>query len=144
MYLGCCLCGAIKVELSGSIEDIIHCHCSLCRKNSGTAYATNGFINACEFKVLDPQKKLGTYEFKPGKNRYFCTVCASPIFSSNADNPSKLRIRLGIIDSQINETPLSHNFVSSKANWDNLDADLPRYDAFEPSRYSTATPKPNT
>lgn len=136
MYHGSCLCGAIKIELSGSIEDIIHCHCSLCRKNSGTAYATNGFINTSELNITDPQNKLGTYEFKPGKNRHFCTVCASPIFSSNADNPSKLRIRLGIIDSDITERPLSHNFVSSKANWDNLDADIPRYNGFEPARHS--------
>lgn len=134
MYKGSCLCGAINVELSGSISDIIHCHCSLCRKNSGTAYATNGFINTSEFKVIDPQKKLGFFEFKPGKKRHFCTVCASPIFSSNADNPSKLRVRLGLLDSDIEERPISHNFVSSKANWDDLDAALPHYETYEPSR----------
>jgi len=137
MYYGSCLCGAIKVELLGSIEDIIHCHCSLCRKNSGTAYATNGFVNASEFRVIDPHKKLATYEFKPGKNRHFCSVCASPVYSSNSEKPDKLRIRLGILDSDITEKPLSHNFVTSKANWDDLDAKLPRYDTFEPSRHKT-------
>ena len=134
MYTGACLCGAIKVELKGSIESIIHCHCSLCRKNSGTAYATNGFVNADEFSVLDPHNKLNYYAFKEGKHRHFCSVCACPIFSSNSENPSKLRIRLGILDSDINERPTSHNFMSSKANWDDLDAALPRYDGFEPSR----------
>ncbi|MEP4547392.1 MAG: GFA family protein [Saccharospirillum sp.] len=134
MYHGSCLCGAIKVELNGAIEDIIHCHCSLCRKNSGTAYATNGFINTSEFRVIDPENNLGAYSFKPGKNRHFCKVCASPIYSSNADDPSRLRIRLGILDSDITERPVSHNFVSSKANWDNLNAELPEYDGFEPSR----------
>ncbi|MBF7073489.1 GFA family protein [Glaciecola sp. MH2013] len=83
---------------------------------------------------MDPQSKLGTYKFKPGKNRYFCSVCASPIYSSNADNTERLRIRLGILDSKIKERPISHNFVSSKANWDDLDTKLPRYDSFEPSR----------
>jgi len=134
MYQGSCLCGAISVELKGPIESIIHCHCSLCRKNSGTAYATNGFINAADFTVLDPQNKLTYFEFKKGKLRHFCAVCASPIYSSNTENPTKLRIRLGILDSDIEERPISHNFVSSRANWDNLDADLPRYDSFEPSR----------
>lgn len=134
MYKGSCLCGAINVELKGSISSIIHCHCSLCRKNSGTAYATNGFVNANEFTLLDPENKLSNYAFKEGKNRYFCSVCASPIFSSNTENPTKLRIRLGVLDSNIEEKPISHNFVSSKASWDNLDADLPRYDSFEPSR----------
>jgi hypothetical protein len=69
-----------------------------------------------------------------GKKRRFCTVCASPIFSSNAEEPERLRIRLGLLDSDITERLVSHNFVSSKANWDNLDAKLPRYDNFEPSR----------
>ncbi|MDI4650702.1 MULTISPECIES: GFA family protein [Pseudoalteromonas] len=44
MYQGSCLCGKVKVTIAGGIDSIIHCHCSLCRKNSGTAYATNGFI----------------------------------------------------------------------------------------------------
>lgn len=134
MYEGACLCGAVKVEINGSISNIIHCHCSLCRKNSGTAFATNGFINATEFKVLDQENRLTFFEFKPGKKRDFCGMCASPIFSSNADIPNKLRIRLGLLDSPILKRPISHNFVSSKANWENLDAELPRYDSFEPSR----------
>ncbi|WP_372761350.1 GFA family protein [Pseudoalteromonas sp.] len=134
MYHGSCLCNAIKVKLTGSIDSIIHCHCSLCRKNSGTAYATNGFVNAEDFYVIDPENKLTHFEFKQGKLRHFCSVCASPIFSSNSDNPTKLRIRLGILDTDIKERPMSHNFVSSKANWENMDAKLPRYDSFEPSR----------
>lgn len=134
MYKGSCLCGAIKVELLGSISSIIHCHCSLCRKNSGTAYATNGFVNANEFRVIDPDNKLSFFAFKKGKHRHFCSVCASPVFSSNVDNPTKLRVRLGILDTDIEERPISHNFFSSKANWDDLDANLPRYDSFEPSR----------
>jgi hypothetical protein len=134
MYEGSCLCGAIKVELTGSIDSIIHCHCSLCRKNSGTAYATNGFINANEFNVNDPENKLTHFEFKKGRLRHFCSVCASPVFSSNTDNPTKLRIRLGILDTDIVERPISHNFVSSRANWDDLDAEIPKYDSFEPSR----------
>jgi hypothetical protein len=134
MYKGSCLCGAISVEISGIISDIIHCHCSLCRKNSGTAFATNGFIDTNDFTIIDGDNRLGSYEFKQGKKRHFCTVCASPIFSSNSDNPNQLRIRLGLLDSPINERPKSHNFISSKASWEDLDAELPRYEEFEPSR----------
>lgn len=48
--------------------------------------------------------------------------------------PEKLRIRLGILDSDITERPTSHNVVTSKANWDDLNAKLPRYDTYEPTR----------
>lgn len=134
MYLGQCLCADVKIEIKGEITDIIHCHCSLCRKNSGTAFATNGFINAVDLQITSGEDSLSTFSFKPGRNRHFCTNCGSPVYSSNEDDPSRYRIRLGILDSQISERPISHNFVSSKASWEDLDAKLPRYDAFEPSR----------
>ncbi len=134
MYIGKCLCAAVSIKITGEISDIIHCHCSLCRKNSGTAYATNGFINAADFEITSGENCLTTFSTKPGRNRHFCTKCGSPVFSSNDQDPSRFRIRLGIITSDISERPISHNFVTSKANWEDLDAKLPRYDAFEPSR----------
>lgn len=134
MYKGKCLCGAVEIEIAGKVSDIIHCHCSLCRKNSGTAYATNGFIDTDSFSVIKGEQNLSTFSFKPGRNRHFCKTCGSPVYSSNADDPSRLRLRLGILDSDITERPISHNFVSSKANWEEIDADLPKYDRFEPQR----------
>lgn len=134
MYVGKCLCGKVEIKIKGGISDIIHCHCSLCRKNSGTAFATNGFIDSADFEITSGEKDLSIFSFKPGRNRYFCSNCGSPIYSSNEHDPARFRIRLGILDSDIVEKPISHNFVSSKANWEDLDAKLPRYDAFEPSR----------
>jgi hypothetical protein len=134
MYSGQCLCGAVKVEIRGGISDIIHCHCSLCRKSSGTAYATNGFVLTAEFSVIQGKELLNTFSLKQGRQRHFCSCCGCPVYSSSAADPSRVRIRLGILDSDITERPVSHNFVSSKASWDNLDAELPRYDGYEPGR----------
>ncbi|MCL2919380.1 GFA family protein [Shewanella litorisediminis] len=134
MYKGSCLCGAIQYSLNGAISDIIHCHCSLCRKSTGSAYATNGFIEAKDLQLSDSDNMLTFYESEPGKRKYFCRVCASPLYSANAKYPGRYRLRIGSLDSDICERPLSHNFVTSKANWDDLDASLPRYEAFEPSR----------
>ena len=134
MYLGSCLCGKIHIEITGSITEIIHCHCSLCRKNSGTAFATNGFINKSEFKITMGQGNLSIYSFHPGRYRHFCTSCGSPVFSSNDADPTRVRLRLGILDSEILERPSSHNFIDSKANWEELDNDLPRYVGIEPNR----------
>lgn len=134
MYKGTCLCGAVELEVTDAITDIIHCHCSLCRKSSGTAYATNGFVKSTALKVTKGEDNIALYSFKPGRNRHFCSTCASPLFSSNASDPARVRIRLGILDGDIEERPISHNFITSKANWDNLDDNLPRYEAFEPGR----------
>ncbi|MEZ9232286.1 GFA family protein [Vibrio amylolyticus] len=134
MYKGSCLCGSIQLSLNGGMTDIIHCHCSLCRKASGSAYATNAFIEADGLKVTDADGTLTFYESSEGKRKYFCKTCGSPIYSSNSTSPQRLRIRLGILDSDISERPISHNFVTSKANWEDLDADLPRSEAHEAGR----------
>lgn len=134
MYTGKCLCGEVAITIDGPITDIIHCHCSLCRKNSGTAYATNGFVKTDDFTIVSGVGSLSTFVFKPGRHRHFCTGCGSPVYSSNASDPGRIRIRLGILDSDIAEKPMSHNFVTSKANWEDLDAQLPRYETFEPGR----------
>ncbi|MCW8108967.1 GFA family protein [Alteromonas ponticola] len=134
MYSGSCLCDAIKLTVNGPISSIIHCHCSLCRKSSGTAYATNGFILRNDLHIEMGKHDIQYFEMRPGRKRHFCRKCASPLYSSNAADPARLRLRIGILDSNIEERPLSHNFVSSKANWDDLDATLPRYVSHEPGR----------
>ena len=134
MYQGHCLCKKVAIQIDGPIDSIIHCHCSLCRKSSGTAFATNGFIRRTDFKITQGQNNLTAFEFKPGRIRYFCTTCGNPIYSENRDDQARLRLRLGILDSDIIERPISHNFYTSKASWEDLDAKLVRYEGFEPSR----------
>ncbi|MEI8593273.1 GFA family protein [Photobacterium sp. Hal280] len=134
MYTGSCLCGGVQLTITGKISDIIHCHCSLCRKSTGSAFATNGFVNTADFTVTQGQELLHHFALKSGRQRHFCRVCASPIYSSNTADPTRIRIRLGILDSEIVEKPISHNFVTSKANWDSLDVNLPQYEAHEPGR----------
>ncbi|EAQ66864.1 hypothetical protein MED121_13090 [Marinomonas sp. MED121] len=134
MYKGSCLCGSIQFELKGGVEDPIYCHCSLCRKASGSAFATNGFIKALDLVLSDAKSSLTYYEASQGKCKYFCSNCGTPIYSANAADPDRLRIRLGVFDTEIEERPISHNFITSKANWEDLDADLPVYDKHEPTR----------
>jgi len=133
-YLASCLCGAVALEIQGGIESIIHCHCSRCRKASGSAFATNGFIQRSGLRITQGEASMRSYEGKPGRLRHFCGVCASPLFSSNQADPERLRLRLGSLDSDISERPISHNFVSSRACWEDLDARLPRYEGCEPGR----------
>lgn len=134
MYSGKCLCGGIEITITGPIDSIIHCHCSLCRKSSGTAYATNGFVHIEDFHIEKGADTIKRYDSAPGKGRYFCNICGTPIYSAKEIDPNRVRLRIGLLDSDISEKPISHNFVSSKASWDDLENDLPQYDGFEPGR----------
>lgn len=128
MYQGGCLCGSVRFEISGGIRDIVYCHCSQCRKVQGTAFATNGVVNRADFNVIKGEALLTVYETSPGKQKYFCSRCGSPVYSDNTELSEVVRIRLGTIESDISERPSCHIFVGSRANWDVICDDLPQFE----------------
>ncbi|MCP4935257.1 MAG: GFA family protein [bacterium] len=133
-YKGSCLCGKVRFEISGEIKSIIMCHCSQCRKAQGSAFATNGIVDAKRFALVCGQDELTGYETSPGKKRYFCKHCGSPILSKVESKPDTVRVRIGTISSDIVERPSAHIFVSSKANWEDIGDDIPQFEAYEPGR----------
>lgn len=130
MYKGSCLCGEIRFELNGPINDIVFCHCSECRRVQGSAFATNGNVAKSDFRYIAGENLLTAFESSPGKTKYFCSKCGSPMLSTNANFPDSARVRLGTIQTDITERPGCHIFVESKANWDNITDDLPQFSEF--------------
>ena len=134
MHKGGCLCGAVQFGISGSIGNIVFCHCSQCRKAQGSAFATNGIVASADFRLISDEDDLTAFQSSPGKKKYFCRVCGSPVMSKNEAKPDGVRVRLGTIESSIAEQPMAHIFAMSKANWDQINDDLPRYPSYEPGR----------
>lgn len=134
MLRGSCLCSGVTFEIDGQIENIVNCHCRQCRKAQGSAFGTNGFVKATEFSIKSGDDLIKSYESSPGKRRFFCTTCGSPLFSRRDNLPDKIRVRLAILDGEIIEKPTAHIFAASKAEWYNIEDDLPQYETFEPSR----------
>lgn len=137
MYEGGCLCGAVRFEINGPIRNIVHCHCSRCRKAQGSAFATNGIVESGDFRLVSGSDMLTGYESSPGQTKYFCKACGSPIMSKTVSKPDKVRVRIGTIESDIEERPMAHIFVTSKANWEEIGGDLPQYEGYEPDRNKT-------
>lgn len=133
-YIGGCLCGEVRFEITGEIQDIVYCHCSQCRKAQGSAYATNGNVDVKAFKFISGERELTGYKSSPGQTKYFCKHCGSPIISKSKSSPDKVRVRLGTIETDISERPGAHIFASSKANWEEIEGSLPQYDSYEPNR----------
>ena len=134
MYNGGCLCGKVRFEITSEIQNIIYCHCSQCRKAQGSAFATNGNVDTDGFKIISGENELTGYESSPGLTKYFCKHCGSPIISKNESSPNKVRVRLGVVETDISERPVAHIFSTSKANWEDIEGDLPKYESYEPSR----------
>ena len=129
MITGSCLCGNVKYEISGEIGGIVHCHCQTCRKAHGAAFSSVAGVKDSDFKLVTDQP-LGCYESSPGKNRYFCTSCATHIYAKK-DGTEHLVLRLGSLDDEPHAKELNHIWVSQKAPWYSLNSHLPEYDEFE-------------
>lgn len=128
MHQGECLCGQIQFKITGTIQDIVCCHCSQCRRAQGSAFATNGNVNTTDFSFIKGEELLTKYKNNEKGDKYFCSACGSPIMAKFHAKPDKIRIRLGTISGNTNEKPEAHIFVKSKANWEKIGDDLPQHD----------------
>ena len=100
---------------------------SKCRKATGTAFATNTPINAADFKLVTGESLLSEFESTPNVFRVFCKNCGSPLYSRRTQTPEVIRLRIGTLDSAIDDKPTAHVFVASKADWYEISDDLPQY-----------------
>jgi len=126
MLIGSCLCGGVTYEIDGAIETITNCHCSLCRKMSGSAFSSGATIAARSFRYVAGQELLKQWESSSGYFREFCGRCGSPILKRKAKDPDNLRLRVGTLDSDPGIAPSRHLHVSSKAAWVEIKDDLPQ------------------
>jgi hypothetical protein len=133
MISGSCLCGAVRFQISGQLGPAGYCHCSQCRKASGSAFAANAPVRRRYFSFTKGEEMVREYQSSPGKYRAFCSGCGSPVYSRRDDEPETLRIRLGTLDGDPGRRPLAHVFVASKAPWHEITDDLSRFDAFPPA-----------
>ena len=49
---GSCLCGSVTFEVQGPPSAFRYCHCSRCRKASGSAHAANMLVPETQFRWL--------------------------------------------------------------------------------------------
>src|SRR3954465_3614797 len=132
MHKGSCLCGAIKYEIHGDLGPAFYCHCSRCRKASGSAFAANVVVAAKDFVVVEGEALLGSFRSSASMQRTFCSKCGSPIMSRR-DNHPQVRVRLGTFDTPLAKGPGAHIFVASKAEWFEINGALLRYPEAQPS-----------
>ena len=132
MHRGSCLCGNVRYELGGELGEFGYCHCTSCRKASGSGHGANAPIARADFHLLSGADTLREFESSPGKLRVFCSRCGSPIYAYLTASPEILRIRLGSLDSAFTKRPLAHTFVADKAEWEPIADGLPQFPQWAP------------
>jgi hypothetical protein len=131
MVSGQCLCGGIKFVIAGALAPLQICYCKQCQRAQGTVLATNIPVAVSAFRILQGQDLIRSYESSPGKQRCFCGQCGSPIYSKRETLPDVLRIRVGLLDGDLDVRPIAHFHTRSKPSWWLIGDDLPQYAAGE-------------
>lgn len=127
MHPGGCACGGVRYEIDGKLAPIQLCHCSVCRRSQGSAFAANIPVPAADFRLTSGAELLREFESSPGKRRTFCGACGSPLHSRTEALPGVLRIRAGSLDGPVAARPAFHAFAGSKADWWEITDALPQY-----------------
>lgn len=125
---GSCLCGTFNFTVDGSFGEVRYCHCSQCRKKTGTAFSANSKVNASRWSLEGPSNLVTEFEHKPGLYNAFCANCGSPLYARSDANPDDIRVRLGGFDGDLDVTITGHVWVSAKASWYEIDDSIPQFD----------------
>ena len=130
---GSCLCGGVRYEVEGPLDLMACCHCRECRKASGAEFATNASVTTDRFRFLQGEDLLREFESSPGQARVFCGTCGSPILKRIAAAPEKVRLRLGCLDSDLDQKPIVRVFVSEKLAFTQIPDDTPTFETIPDS-----------
>ena len=126
---GGCLCGGVRYELTKPFRRANHCHCSLCRRHSGTFGLSQGRVPRDGFRLLRGEELVQVFGPPEGTAvKAFCSVCGSSLFGGDWPHGAEVSVRFGSLDGDPQIAPEYHSFVDSAPPWDVLpDDDLPRY-----------------
>ena len=125
---GSCLCGAVRFEVSGAFEAFFLCHCSRCRKDSGSAHGANLFSTMASVTWLAGQDQVRSYRH-PGTRheRSFCGECGSALPSLQMEG-ALLVVPAGSLDTAIDIRPTAHICCEARAEWDADLTNVPHMD----------------
>jgi hypothetical protein len=128
---GSCLCGAVRYEISPPSLMFKYCHCTRCRKTTGTAHAANLFLPAGQFKWLAGESMLRHFDL-PGAKRFavdFCTQCGTRM-PHKVTGTENMLVPAGTLDDTPDLQPDSNIFWSSKAQWYVETPHLPKFEEY--------------
>jgi len=130
-YKGSCLCGEVTYEIEGPFKIFQYCHCSRCRKFTGSAHASNLFVPPERFKWTSGEELLGRYEHPNAKYfaTTFCKQCGSSLPWA-VQGGKNIVVTAGTLDEDPGIKPMWNIFWQSKAPWLEETCNLSKHDKF--------------
>lgn len=118
---GSCLCGSVTYEILPPFIAFQYCHCSRCRKVTGSAHASNILMPPEQFRWTQGEEMVGRYEPEDAKHfaTCFCKNCGSHL-PWLAQTGKAMVIPAGTLDQippSYDLIPEQNLFWDSRATW---------------------------
>ena len=130
---GSCLCSEVSYEITGNMGVFQYCHCSRCRKFTGSAHAANLFVAPDKFSWISGEDKVGRYD--PDDTKYFATCFCKNCGSSLpwlSKSGQVVVIPAGTLDGDPEIRPSHNIFCASRPSWYTSAATLPEHEEMPP------------
>lgn len=116
---GKCLCGSVQFRVRELLPHFYQCHCSLCRKISGSASDTATFLNKEHFTWVKGEDVIRSYKTETGYRHDFCSQCGSTV-PHLMESGTQYWVPAGLLDDAGDSQVAAHLFVGSRASWDTI------------------------
>lgn len=114
---GRCLCGHVSFEITAELPPVYQCHCSLCRRVSGSSSNSALIIAAPNFSWLSGQNSIRSFSTESGFKSEFCQICGSPVPNINASG-NAFWVPAGLLSEPVDTSVIAHVYSDSHASWD--------------------------
>ncbi|HND86563.1 MAG TPA: GFA family protein [Pseudobdellovibrionaceae bacterium] len=122
-HRGSCLCGAVRIEVTGDLPAPIACHCSQCRKHSGHFEAS---IDIPRSRLTVTGTENVTWYETTKSRRGFCSTCGSSLFWDPIGK-DWTAIAMGAFDGPTHTKIAMHIYVDNKGDYYDIGDDVPRH-----------------
>lgn len=127
---GGCLCGRVRYRIDGPLSAADNCHCSMCRRQHGAAFATYADLDPDDFAWVSGEDHLKIFEADTGAGWCFCRECGSSLAAT--ENGQITAVALGTVEGDPGIRPQAHIFSTSRAKWYEITDDLPQFEERPP------------
>ena len=122
MLTGACLCEAIRWRAEEAPRSVHHCHCSMCRRWTGGAFATLAWFARATVRWTG--SKPAVFRSSPIARRSHCSRCGTPLALAYDARPD-IAFTVGTLDNPEAVEPTHHYGVESRLCWADIGSNLP-------------------
>lgn len=129
MVSGHCLCGQVSYTYTGEVGPANLCHCTDCRRCTGSAFNVGVRLTAAGFRISRGAPKGYTKAGDSGVplTRWFCADCGSPLYTTSPKHPEVLYVKAGTLDDPSVVHVERQIWLDSAVPWRHIASALPAY-----------------